>query len=239
MGEGEDASAAMTFRFRDLGELSVPERMRHNLYKWGLQGCFLARKFRFNEPFSVLNREQFFAGLMEQPDVAKLLGGTTGPVRWIAKSCSALTTNFIDDFVSAGTIDRRQRFVERMPFFLENEEIVSRAQQLIRGVAPEDEEPPAAWLWREELLYTLWAVFVLGGHLAQFEDEVAPVREVCQFFYREMVDCRLRDDVPALNTQFYLVEEARGREWCRGTRDLLAVVVNPALRTCFLLLNLC
>ncbi|CAL1681742.1 unnamed protein product [Lasius platythorax] len=169
------------------------------LCKWGLKGNFVVQNFSFNEPFQQYHKYQLADAFFKDDSVAKVLLSKQGNA-WIKQGirassveikqvpCSVLSMSFFNKLkdpdngitYSSGMICKK--FDMQVEDFLVSDNL--------RGMLL-DEESEEYNLYseeeRNEFVFRIFQMLILGGILCQFEDTLEPYLDVTKSIYKDLI----------------------------------------------------
>ncbi|XP_012284764.1 uncharacterized protein C11orf70 homolog [Orussus abietinus] len=172
---------------------------REYLNKWGLNGNINVQHFSFNEPFQSFHKHHLAEAFFKSDVVAKELktrrgnswvvqGITASSVELKSVPCSVLGTSFFDKLkdpennvvYESGNI--RKRYDLEIDGFLISDNL--------RGMLL-DEECDEYNLYteneREEFIFRIFQMLILGGTLCQYEDTVKPYLDITKNIYKDLI----------------------------------------------------
>ncbi|KYN08156.1 PREDICTED: uncharacterized protein C11orf70 homolog [Cyphomyrmex costatus] len=169
------------------------------LCKWGLKGNFIIQSFSFNEEFQQYYKYHLADTFFKDNTVAKALLSKQGSV-WVRQGiqassvqikqvpCSVLSMSFFDKLkdpdnkitYSSGKICKR--------YDLQIEDFL--VSDNLRGMLL-DEESEEYNLYSEyekdEFVFRIFQMLVLGGTLCQFEDVIQPYLDITKKIYKDLI----------------------------------------------------
>nr|XP_012151414.1 PREDICTED: uncharacterized protein C11orf70-like isoform X1 [Megachile rotundata] len=169
------------------------------LLKWGIKGNFVIQHFSFNEPFQQYHKYHLAEAFFKDSTVSKLLltrkgncwvkeGITATTIEIKPVPCSVLNMSFFNKLkdsengitYDSGTICKR--YDMEIDGFLVSDNL--------RGILL-DEECPQYNLYlkdeREEFIFRIFQLLVLGGVLCQYEDVLDPYLKVTKTIYKDLI----------------------------------------------------
>ncbi|XP_014209076.1 uncharacterized protein C11orf70 homolog [Copidosoma floridanum] len=198
---------------------------QHYLKKWGLLGNIGIQDFCFNEPFQPYNKYHIAEQFFKSPVVAnslKLKVGDAWMVQGIKATsvdvtpvqCTALNMSFFDKLknpenkiVSLSGAICKQCDVEIEGFIV--------SDKLRAMILDEDNERYSLYgpEERDEFIFRLFEMLVLGGSLCQYEDELQPYLDVTRKIYKDLVRVEKKEDrdLSICTTVVRVVASARER----------------------------
>ncbi|KAG5327726.1 CF300 protein, partial [Pseudoatta argentina] len=169
------------------------------LCKWGLKGNFVIQNFSFNEQFQQYHKYHLADAFFKDNTVAKALLSKQGSA-WVRQDiqassvqikqvpCSILSMSFFDKLkdpdnrivYNSGTICKR--------YDLQIEDFL--VSDNLRGMLL-DEESEEYNLYSEyeknEFVFRIFQMLVLGGTLCQFEDVIQPYLDITKKIYKDLI----------------------------------------------------
>ena len=187
-----DPSQALSYSFWKL-DFAMPfaSDMQNCLYRWGLLESLKVLKFRFNLEFQITSAKQFLESLMAVKAVQGLIGVSYESIRnveFVVKKCSLLNTNFLDRFEEHNIMDSDGYLRQIMPIYQGDFEVNTKLSQILSKLEVEDEQ--LLHLFddvRDEFLFSLFRVLVLGGKFNQLDDSIDSYREITKQMYKGLV----------------------------------------------------
>ncbi|XP_058804305.1 cilia- and flagella-associated protein 300-like [Phymastichus coffea] len=179
---------------------------QHYFRKWGLQGNISIQDFCFNQPFQPYNKyhlaEKFFKDqkvvcslLLKQGDSWVNKGIKAASVQVTPVPCTVLNTSFFDKLLDpANKIVRDSGLINKQcDTYVDGFTISDK----LRGMLL-DEECDQYNLYsakeREEFIFRIFEMLILGGALCQYEDELKPYLDVTKKIYKELVRVRKQEE---------------------------------------------
>ncbi|XP_012530005.3 cilia- and flagella-associated protein 300 [Monomorium pharaonis] len=199
------------------------------LCKWGLTGNFVIQNFSFNEPFQQYYKYQLADAFFKDDIVAKALLSKQG-YAWIRQGiqassvqikqvpCSVLSMSFFNKLrdsnngivYNSGTICKR--------YDLQVEDFL--VSDNLRGMLL-DEESKEYGLYSEdeknEFVFRIFQMLVLGGTLCQFEDILQPYLDVTKSIYKDLIRVQKQNTSNDLSVNTLVLEviakDSRGQDY--------------------------
>ncbi|XP_011504629.1 PREDICTED: uncharacterized protein C11orf70 homolog [Ceratosolen solmsi marchali] len=173
--------------------------------KWGIHGNIGIQNFSFNEEFQPYNKYQIAEAFFKDDIVVKSLLHKDGD-SWINKSikaecvevctvaCTILDMSFFDKLMDPenkivfNTGKIRQRYETVVDDFVICDNLRG---MLLDTECPEynlftDEE-------RQEFIFRIFELLVLGGVLCQFENEIKPYLDITRSIYKDLITVQLHE----------------------------------------------
>ncbi|XP_076238505.1 cilia- and flagella-associated protein 300 [Calliopsis andreniformis] len=169
------------------------------LSKWGIKGNFMIQHFSFNEIFQQYHKYHLAEAFFKDNVVAKELvtkqgncwlkqGITAGTVEIKPVPCSVVSMSFFDKLRNpeSGIVHRSGAIRKRYDTEIENFLVSDN----LRGMLL-DEECPEYDLYakdeREEFIFRIFQMLVLGGMLCQYEDTLDPYLDTTKLLYKDLI----------------------------------------------------
>ncbi|XP_076657626.1 cilia- and flagella-associated protein 300 [Halictus rubicundus] len=169
------------------------------LSKWGIRGNFVVQHFSFNEPFQKYQKyllvDAFFKDNVIGKELITMQGnhwakqGTTSSVVEIKPvPCSVLSMSFFDKLKDTenGIVYKTGTICKRYDMEIDNFLVSDN----LRGMLL-DEECPEHNLYtkdeREEFIFRIFQMLVLGGILCQHEDTLDPYLDATKAIYKDLI----------------------------------------------------
>jgi len=212
--QAEDKNAAESYSFHHLGEAVFPnyhsKEMLESLQKWNIDVHSHVAKFRFDQKFDAFHVDQFLRDFFSDPAVQTNIQVATrhgmGPapanpdaVRYEALSTTATNLDMFDvlkteELSDGNAVAREDGKIHGC--FEEWEDGVCIQDRLRLAVCKADSEEfelfPAHT--RQELLFQLFQLLVVGGSMNQWEDYVDKYIESTKLMYKDFVRVRKLPD---------------------------------------------
>ncbi|XP_076763236.1 cilia- and flagella-associated protein 300 [Xylocopa sonorina] len=176
------------------------------LSKWGIKGNFIIQHFSFNEPFQQYHKYHLAEAFFKDDSVAKELLTKQGNY-WVKQGilasnveikpvpCSVLNMSFFNKLK-----DPKNRIVHKSGTIcktydmeLQNFLVSDNLRRMLL-----DEECLEYHLYlkdeREEFIFRIFQMLVLGGTLCQYEDTLNPYLEVTKAIYKDLVRVQKKED---------------------------------------------
>ncbi|CAK9806958.1 Cilia- and flagella-associated protein 300 [Anthophora plagiata] len=175
------------------------KRTQDFLSKWGIKGNFVIQHFSFNETFQQYHKYHLSEVFFKDSTVAKELLTKQGN-RWVKQGitaatleikpipCSVLNMSFFNKLNDPenGIVHRSGIIGKRYDMEVENFLISDN----LRGMLL-DEECSEYNLYmkdeREEFIFNIFQMLVLGGILCQYEDLLDPYLDVTKAIYKDLI----------------------------------------------------
>ncbi|XP_017758798.1 PREDICTED: uncharacterized protein C11orf70 homolog [Eufriesea mexicana] len=182
------------------------KKIQEFLSKWGIKGNFVIQHFAFNEPFQQYHKYHLAEAFFKDSTVAKELLTKQGDY-WIKQgiiassievkpiSCSALNMTFFNKLKDPknGIVHKSGTICKRYDIEIENFLVSDN----LRGMLL-DEECSEYNLYvkdeREEFIFRIFQMLVLGGVLCQYEDILNPYLEVTKAIYKDLIKVQKNND---------------------------------------------
>ncbi|KAM0731004.1 Cilia and flagella-associated protein 300 [Formica fusca] len=169
------------------------------LCKWGLKGNFVIQNFSFNEQFQQYHKYQLADAFFKDDSVAKVLLSKQGNA-WVKQGiqassveikqvpCSVLCMSFFnklkdpDNGIIRGSGTICKRYDMQIEEFLVSDNL--------HGMLLDEESEEYNLYSREErneFVFRIFQMLVLGGILCQFEDALEPYLDVTKSIYKDLV----------------------------------------------------
>ncbi|KZC06100.1 PREDICTED: uncharacterized protein C11orf70 homolog [Dufourea novaeangliae] len=176
------------------------------LSKWGINGNFVIQHFSFNEPFQQYHKYHLADAFFKENSVANELiikqgncwvkqGMTASIVDIKPVACSVLSMSFFDKLKDPknGIVYKSGTICKRYDMEIENFLISDR----LRGMLL-DEECPEYNLYskddRDEFIFRIFQMLVLGGTLCQYEDILDPYLDITKTIYKDLIRVQKQND---------------------------------------------
>ncbi|XP_076683102.1 cilia- and flagella-associated protein 300 [Andrena cerasifolii] len=176
------------------------------LSKWGIWGNFVIQKFSFNEHFQPYNKNHIAEAFFKDSNVAKELltkqgkcwakqGIVASTIEIKPVPCSVLNMSFFDKLKDHenGIIHRSGTICKRYDAEVESLLVSDN----LRGMLLDDECPEYnlyANDEREEFIFRIFQMLVLGGILCQYEDILDPYLDVTKVIYKDLIRVQKNKD---------------------------------------------
>ncbi|XP_050587168.1 cilia- and flagella-associated protein 300-like [Bombus affinis] len=176
------------------------------LSKWGIRGNFIIQHFAFNEPFQQYHKYHLAEAFFQDNIVTKELLTKQGNY-WLKQGivasnieikpvpCSVLNMTFFNKLKDPknGVVHKSGIICKRYDMEVENFLISDNLRAMLL-----DEECPEYNLYlkdeREEFIFRIFQMLVLGGILCQYEDILNPYLEVTKAIYKDLVRVQTNKD---------------------------------------------
>ncbi|KAL7305794.1 hypothetical protein TKK_0002042 [Trichogramma kaykai] len=172
---------------------------QRNFMKWGLLGNISIQDFCFNEPFQPYNKyhiaEQFFKDdkvvsslLLKEGDAWINKGIAAATVEITPVPCTVFNMSFFDKLTNSenGICGATGNIRKQCDLEIDNFIVSDKLRSMIL-----DEDSCEYNLFsseeREEFIFRLLQLLVLGGVLCQYEDEVKPYLDTIKIIYKDLV----------------------------------------------------
>lgn len=169
------------------------------LSKWGIQGNFVIQHFSFNEPFQQYHKYHLAEAFFKDNVVAKELltkqgnswvkrGITASTVETKPVPCSVLSMSFFDKLQDPENkiVYRSGNICKRYDMDIESFLVSDN----LRGMLLDDECPEYNLYTteeREEFIFRILQMLVLGGTLCQYEDTIDPYLDMTKLIYKDLI----------------------------------------------------
>ncbi|XP_001122247.5 cilia- and flagella-associated protein 300 isoform X1 [Apis mellifera] len=182
------------------------KKIQEFLTKWGIKGNFIIQHFTFNEPFQKYHKYHLAEAFFKDSTVAKELLTKQGNY-WAKQdiiassveinpiSCSVLNMSFFNKLKDPknGIVHKSGAICKRFDMEIENFLISDNLRAMLL-----DEECPEYNLYlkdeREEFIFFIFQMLVLGGILCQYEDILNPYLEVTKAMYKDLIKVQKNED---------------------------------------------
>nr|XP_034184568.1 cilia- and flagella-associated protein 300-like [Osmia lignaria] len=173
--------------------------IQQHLAKWGIKGNFVIQNFSFNEPFQQYHKYHLAEAFFKDATVSKVLL-TKQRNGWVKQGiiattveikpvpCSVLNMSFFNklkDFEN-GVIHKSGTICKRYDMEIDGFLISDN----LRGMLL-DEDCPQYNLYfkdeKEEFIFRIFQLLILGGVLCQYEDVLDPYLEVTKSIYKDLI----------------------------------------------------
>ncbi|XP_017885404.1 cilia- and flagella-associated protein 300-like [Ceratina calcarata] len=176
------------------------------LTKWGIKGNYVVQHFSFNEPFQQYHKYHLAEAFFKDSVVSKELLTKQGN-RWARQGisastveiepvpCSVLNMSFFSKLKDPknGIVHKSGSICKRYDTELENFLISDN----LRGMLL-DKECPEYNLYlkdeRDEFIFRIFRMLVLGGVLCQYEDFIDPYIETTRAIYKDLISVQKKED---------------------------------------------
>ncbi|XP_043526754.1 cilia- and flagella-associated protein 300-like isoform X2 [Frieseomelitta varia] len=176
------------------------------LTKWGIKGNFVIQHFTFNEPFQQYHKYHLAEAFFQDSIVAKELltkqgndwvkqGITASSVEIKPIPCSVLNMSFFNKLKDPenAVVYKSGIICKRYDMEIENFLISDNLRRMLL-----DEECPEYNLYskdeREEFIFCIFQMLVLGGILCQYEDVLNPYLKVTKAIYKDLIKVQKNKD---------------------------------------------
>ncbi|XP_053972571.1 cilia- and flagella-associated protein 300-like [Hylaeus volcanicus] len=198
------------------------------LSKWGINGNFVIQHFSFNEPFQQYYKYHLAEAFFKDSSVAKELLTKQGKC-WAKQGimatcievkpvpCSILSMNFFDKIKDPknGIVHKSGAICKRYDMEV-NGFLVS---DNLRGMLL-DNECPEYNLYlkdeRNEFIFYIFQMLVLGGAICQYEDSLDPYLNITKAIYKDLIRVQRQKDSNLLISTLVLqviAKDSRGQEY--------------------------
>ncbi|XP_031371224.1 cilia- and flagella-associated protein 300-like isoform X2 [Apis dorsata] len=156
------------------------KKIQEFLSKWGIKGNFIIQHFTFNEPFQKYHKYHLAEAFFKDSTVAKELLTKQGNY-WAKQD------------PKNGIVHKSGAICKRFDMEIENFLISDNLRAMLL-----DEECPEYNLYlkdeREEFIFFIFQMLVLGGILCQYEDILNPYLEVTRAMYKDLIKVQKNED---------------------------------------------
>ncbi|XP_043259099.1 cilia- and flagella-associated protein 300-like [Colletes gigas] len=198
------------------------------LSKWGLNGNFVIQHFSFNEPFQQYHKYHLAEAFFKNDTVAKELltkqgncwakqGIIASHVEIKTVPCSILNMSFFDKMKDPknGIVQKTGTICKR--YDMEVESLL--VSDNLRGMLL-DNECPEYNLYpkdeREEFIFRIFQMLVLGGVICQYEDVLDPYLNTTKVIYKDLIRVHKKEDSHLSVSTLVLqvtAKDCRGQEY--------------------------
>ena len=190
----EDGKHGSGFTFLLQPSIEWPKEFIERLTQWGVWPNLRILRARFDKTYSDLNAKPFIVDLINSGIIPSGIFPSTGSntvssVDLKKLRCSFLNLNFLDKLEEADIITSKDYIKKTYGDPIHSIEITDKLREALLN---QDSETYAAFdkETREELLYSLLELVVLGGSLNQYEDYLSPYRDSIKDLYKQLVQVR-------------------------------------------------
>ena|SRR3990167_2399932 len=175
-------------------EVAWPAELKERLTQWGVWPHLRVIRARFDKTYSDLNAKAFMVDLVNSGVVPSGVfpptpGSSVSTVEIKKLRCSFLNLNFLDKLEEFDIVTSKDYIKKTYGEPLHSIEITDKLREALLN--PEsDIYPVFDKETREELLYNLLELVVLGGSLNQYEDYLTPYRDTIKELYKHLVQVR-------------------------------------------------
>ncbi|CAD8154902.1 unnamed protein product [Paramecium octaurelia] len=223
--------------FRQENTILDDKKFMEILLKWGLQHSFKVSTFLFDIKFDHLNPNQFLLDLFNSKDVRGSLHYVSfkqnvllSQIKFQLLTCKSIKLDLFDKLTEDKIVVKghiKQCFEEQF-------ENIQIADELRKALVLEDSEQYCVFneADRQELLFKLFQILVLGGQLCQYEDEIQAYLDWTKYLYKNTVNARKYADKDEIyiDSYAYDIRKLENSYSSDHPQNVMYVVVNPSLR---------
>jgi hypothetical protein len=239
------------FIFETIADSPVDAPGLAKIAQWGLEPTLKIHKFRYNLEYDDLNIKSFLVDLFNSPAFKK-------------ETCNFLPTS--DSWINSVTFERLRSTLVNMNLFDKFEESdlcyqdgsikkmwgydvqdIEMVDKIRSSMIDEDSEEFLAFedTDRKELLFRLLQLFVLGGKLNQYEDNLNEYKDFIKKLYKSLVNVKKDQSTNHvyIDTAFYSLKKVGPQEIFPPTQgpdhpqNICYALINKGTRSLWLLYN--
>ena len=227
----------VSYSFEALEAGKLPDPTRDKLVQYGIFDHLSFARFRFNKQYNDLGVAAFLRELVASDQYRSSPVSRhrlAGEVKYQKLRCTELNLNMLDRLEEHGIVGHNEYIKKTYQDPVNGVEIVDRLREALIMQESELYEIYSSEE-RQELLFVLLKLVVIGGNLNQYEDYLTPYREVVKELYKQVVSVRKDPSTSQMfaDTHAYAVQAVDGETVHINDSDqnLHLVLVHPFTKT--------
>jgi len=188
----EAENELLAFTFSALPPPDFSQTLREKLEQWGMSKHLKIGRFRYNKTYTDLNSTDFLNDLLKSADFRNSGFGVPMPkdtTGYTKLRVTHMNMNLLDKLEEHDIVGHGDYIKKTWGETVDGVEIVDKLREAL--LCPDTEAAQAfSQKDREELLFLVLQLVVVGGSLNQYEDYLGPYRDAVRELYKALVSVR-------------------------------------------------